>query len=139
MPLKTLTYTSRARLDLTSQDLAEIHATAQRRNARDSVTGLLIFNGVHFLQIVEGQDRTIDGLLERLRLDDRHSAVEVRDERPIGHRSFPAWSMELFKVSSDRFDACLEVESALPDSVEPQVRERIVTMTAGIGEVRLPD
>ena len=83
MLLKTVTYTSRARLDLTSQDLTDIHETARHFNALDGITGLLIFNGVHFLQIVEGALVAIDSLMERLWLDDRHSALEVRDERLI--------------------------------------------------------
>ena len=137
MQLKTLTYTSRARLDLTSQDLTDIHESARHFNALDGITGLLVFNGVHFLQIVEGAEAAIDSLLARLRLDDRHSALEVRDERAIEQRSFPDWSMELCQVSTDRFEARREVEAALPDGVAPTVRERILTMTAGLGEVRL--
>ena len=137
MQLKTLTYTSRARLDLTSQDLIDIHEAARHFNALDGITGLLIFNGVHFLQIVEGAEGAIDSLLARLGLDDRHSAIEVRDERLIDERSFPDWSMELCQVSTDGFEARGTVEAALPDGVAPIVRERILTMTAGIGEVRL--
>ncbi len=137
MQLKTLTYTSRARLDLTSQDLIDIHESARHFNALDGISGLLIFNGVHFLQIVEGSEAAIDSLLARLRLDDRHSAIEVRDERPIEERSFPGWSMELCQVSADRFEASGAVEAVLPDGIAPTVRDRILTMTAGIGEVRL--
>ena len=137
MQLKTLTYTSRARLDLASQDLTDIHETARHFNALDGITGLLIFNGVHFLQIVEGDEGAVDSLLERLRLDDRHSALEVRDERPIERRSFPDWSMELCQVSTDRFEAREAVDSSLPDGVEPSIRQRILTMTEGMGEIRL--
>lgn len=137
MKLKTLTYTSRARLDLTSQDLIDIQESARHFNALDGITGLLIFNGVHFLQIIEGSEGAIDSLLARLRLDDRHSAIEVRDERMIEQRSFPDWSMELCQVSTDRFEASDAVESVLPDGIAPTVRDRILTMTAGIGEVRL--
>lgn len=137
MQLKTLTYTSRARLDLSSQDLIDIHETARHFNALDGISGLLIFNGVHFLQIIEGSEAAIDSLIARLRLDDRHSAIEVRDERPIEERSFPGWSMELCQVSTDRFEASGTVEAVLPDGIAPTVRDRILTMTAGIGEVRL--
>lgn len=137
MQLKTLTYTSRARLDLTSQDLSDIHESARHFNALEGITGLLIFNGVHFLQMIEGSEAAIDSLLGRLRLDDRHSAIEVRDERLIEERSFPEWSMELCQVSTDRFEARGEVEAVLPEGIVPMVRERILRMTAGMGEVRL--
>ena len=137
MLLKTLTYTSRARLDLTSQDLTDIHETARHFNALDGITGLLIFNGVHFLQIIEGADVAINSLMERLWLDDRHSALEVRDERLIEQRSFPYWSMELCQVSTDRFEARETVDESLPEGVEPSIRQRILTMTDGMGEIRL--
>ena len=137
MQLKTLTYTSRARLDLTSQDLIDIHEAARHFNALDGISGLLIFNGVHFLQIIEGSEAAIDSLLARLRVDDRHSAIEVRDERLIEERSFPDWSMELCQVTTDSFQASGAVEEVLPDGIAPAVRDRILTMAAGIGEVRL--
>src|ERR1044072_1231819 len=81
MILKSLTYTSLARLDLEASDLEAIHRTAREANALEGITGLLIFNGTHFLQIIEGAPHAIDELVERLRRDRRHSGVEVRDER----------------------------------------------------------
>ena len=54
MALTSLTYTSLARLDLQSSDLEEIHRSARELNALDGITGLLVFNGTHFLQIIEG-------------------------------------------------------------------------------------
>ena len=51
MALKSTTYTSLARLDLEAGDLEAIHRTARDVNALEGITGLLIFNGTHFLQI----------------------------------------------------------------------------------------
>ena len=73
MSLKSLTYTSLARLDLDAGELEAIHRTAREMNALEGITGILIFNGTHFLQIIEGARDAIDELLERLRRDPRHS------------------------------------------------------------------
>src|SRR5687767_14001416 len=100
LQLKTLTYTSRARLDLTDEDLGAIHQTARHLNALDGISGLLLFDGSRFLQIIEGAEDAIDNLVERLRMDRRHSAFEVRDERFVERRSSPDWSMELLQVSA---------------------------------------
>ena len=64
MDLTSLTYTSLARLDLQTSDLKS-STVGRELNALDGITGLLIFNGTHFLQIVEGTHEAIDDLIER--------------------------------------------------------------------------
>jgi len=127
--LKTLTYTSRARLDLTDDDLNAIHQTARHLNALDGVTGLLLFDGSRFLQIIEGAEPAIDNLVERLRRDPRHSAFEIRDERFVERRSFADWSMELLRVSAGYKAARDEVATILPADVAVPVRELILKMS----------
>ena len=132
MALKSLTYTSLARLDLEAPDLEAIHRTAREVNALEGITGLLIFNGTHFLQIIEGAPDAIDDLIGRLRRDPRHSGVEVRDEREVTERSFPDWSMELVRVSASYFEAKDTVSDRLPPTVSEPVRDRVLRMTEGI-------
>ena len=132
MSLKSLTYTSLARLDLQASDLEAIHRSARDVNALEGITGLLIFNGTHFLQIVEGAPDAIDELVERLRRDPRHSGIEVRDERSIDERSFPDWSMELVKVSASYFEAKDEVADRLPTTLAEPVKDRVFRMTEAI-------
>jgi len=140
MDLKSLAYTSLASLDLTGDELAAIHRTARELNALEGVTGLLIFNGTHFLQIVEGAEAAIDQLVERLRRDPRHSGFEVRDEWRIEQRSFPDWSMELAHVRSNYFEAREHIAERLPPGVPADIRERLFKMTEQIsGTVELPD
>ena len=129
MRLKTLTYTSRARLDLRDDELSDIHQTARHLNALDGVTGLLLFDGSRFLQIIEGSEGAIDNLVERLRLDRRHSAFEVRDERFVDRRSFEDWSMELLRVSAGYKAAREEVATILPAAVAAPVRDMILRMS----------
>ena len=132
MTLKSLTYTSLARLDLEAADLEAVHRIARELNALDGVTGLLIFNGTHFLQIIEGAPNAIDDLVERLRRDPRHSGLEIRDDREVQSRSFPEWSMELVRVSASYFEAKDTVAERLPDGISPDVRGRVIRMTEGI-------
>ena len=132
MSLKSLTYTSLARLDLTAEDLEAIHRTAREVNALEGITGLLIFNGTHFLQIVEGSPRAIDDLIERLRRDPRHHHLEIRDSREVDERSFPDWSMELVRVSASYFEARETVSDRLPLGVSEPVRDRVFKMTEAI-------
>ncbi|MET1111040.1 MAG: BLUF domain-containing protein [Allosphingosinicella sp.] len=134
MRLKTLTYTSRARLDLADDDLGTIHQTARHLNALDGISGLLLFDGSRFLQIIEGAEDAIDNLVERLRMDPRHSAFEVRDERYVDRRSFADWSMELVRVSAGYGRAREEVAAILPAAVAAPVRELVLRMSGQLAE-----
>jgi hypothetical protein len=138
MTLKSLTYTSLASFDLQASDLEAIHRTAREANALEGITGLLIFNGTHFLQIIEGAPHAIDELVEKLRRDRRHSGLEVRDECEIAERSFPDWSMELVRVSASYFEAKDTVSDRLPSTIPEPVRDRVFRMTEAIsGDVTL--
>lgn len=130
--MKSLTYTSLARLDLQAEDIEAIHRTARESNALEGITGLLIFNGTHFLQIIEGAPNAIDDLVERLRRDPRHSGLEVREERTVDHRSFPDWSMELVRVSASYFEAKDTLSGHLPKDTSEEVRDRVIRMTEHI-------
>jgi hypothetical protein len=132
MHLKTLTYTSLASLDLTSEDIDQILHEARNSNAMDGITGLLVFNGTHFMQVVEGVPHAIDDLVARLRRDRRHSGIEVRDEREIEQRFFRDWSMELVRVRSRYGEAQQTLRKALPQDLPPVVGDRLLAMTASI-------
>lgn len=132
MQLKSLSYSSRARLDLDAQDISDIHETARHLNAIDGVTGLLVFDGIRFFQIFEGAQSAIDDLLERLLRDPRHSSLEVIDDRFVAARSFPGWSMELVQVKAGHIEARDEVMSILPDTVGPEIRRIAVRMAEEI-------
>ena len=132
MALKSLTYTSLAAIDLKTEDLEAIHRTARDINALEAVTGMLIFNGVHFLQIIEGAPNAIDDLVERLRRDPRHSGLEIRDEHEIEERSFPSWSMELVWVSVSYFEARDTIIDRMPKDIAAQLRDRVIRMTEAI-------
>jgi hypothetical protein len=129
MDITSLTYTSLARLDLQTSDLQDIHRTARELNALRGITGLLVFNGTHFLQIIEGARDAIEELVETLRLDPRHSGLEVRDERKLETRSFPDWSMELVRVKAGYFEARDTIAERIPDAVPEEIQLRLFRMT----------
>lgn len=139
MDLTSLTYTSLARLDLQSSDLEDIHRSARELNALDGITGLLVFNGTHFLQIIEGAHDAIEDLLDRLRRDPRHTGLEVRDERRIDKRSFPDWSMEMVRVNASYFKARETITDRLPATVPEAIRLRLFRMTELISTMEFDD
>ncbi|GAA3888519.1 hypothetical protein GCM10022276_04580 [Sphingomonas limnosediminicola] len=139
MDLTSLTYTSLARAGLKRSDIEAIHRSARELNALDGLTGLLIFNGTHFLQIVEGTRSAIDALMVRLRQDPRHTGLEIRDERRIAERCFPGWAMELAHVEGGFFKAREAIAERLPDTVPEEIQLRLFRMTELISTLQFDD
>jgi hypothetical protein len=109
-----LVYRSRAALPLSGAPLAELLRAARRRNHREGVTGLLIADGSHYLQWLEGPSAGVANLMRSISLDRRHDRVEILSDRAIASRRFAGWDMRL---ASDRSpaDGCPALH--LPGSV----------------------
>jgi len=135
MNLTSVTYTSLASLDLQEADLEDIHRSARDQNALDGITGLLVFNGTHFLQIIEGAEQAIEDLVERLRRDPRHTGFEIRDRRKVDTRGFPDWSMELVRVKASYFEARDTIADRIPGGVPDAIKARLFRMTELISTI----
>jgi hypothetical protein len=134
MQLKCVTYTSLAALDLDEDQLRAIHGAARDLNGIDGISGLLVFNGTHFLQWIEGPPESIDELIERLRRDPRHTGFEIRDERFLDRRMFGDWTMRLVRVRSNFQLAQDDVALQLPGDFPDHLRERVMGMVEKISE-----
>ena len=139
MSLTSVTYTSLARPDLQSFELEEIHHSSRKKNSADGITGLLIYNGTHFLQIVEGGEAAIERLVDRLRSDVRHKGFEIRDKRRIDARSFPDWTMEMLCVTPSLFQARDALAETLPETVPEVIKARLLRMTELISTIQFPN
>jgi len=96
---------------------------------------LLVFNGTHFLQIIEGSESAIEDLIERLRKDPRHTGFEIRDRRKVDARSFPDWSMELVRVKASYFEARDTIADRIPEDVPEAIKARLFRMTELISTI----
>jgi len=74
-------------------DIRSILATSRRNNARDGITGGLLFSDGCFAQVLEGPLDAVENAFERIQCDERHSDVTVLQSGPIATRDFPDWSM----------------------------------------------
>lgn len=94
-------YFSRATHAVTAALVADILETARINNARDGVTGVLIFNDGRFVQILEGAPSTLDRLLDTIQADPRHTDMDVMARDPIETRDFPQWDMAYLGPTTD--------------------------------------
>lgn len=76
-----------------SVELESILAVARRNNRVHDITGLLMFNGKRFLQVLEGPSGAVENTFERIRRDTRHRAQVMLSRRTVGRREFGDWSM----------------------------------------------
>lgn len=93
MSIHRLSYVSTAVPNLKTSDIDAIVDVAQRGNAEAAITGLLLFNGINFLQTLEGKEDRVKSLVERIKSDPRHSGVIVLGDGPCESRAFSGWSM----------------------------------------------
>ncbi len=70
-----------------------ILAASRVNNARDGITGGLLFSEGCFAQVLEGPTDAVEAAFERIQCDERHSEVTVLQVGPITTRDFPNWSM----------------------------------------------
>lgn len=129
MQLKSLTYTSWARPGFSEADLDGILQAARTNNPMDGITGLLIFNGGAFLQILEGAETAVDEMSQRLRADPRHFNMFVRAEQFIAGRAFPDWGMAYLRVDDGEFIGEQEVRRAFLRNVPESTRNVIKALT----------
>lgn len=127
-----LIYFSTARLGLGSADLEDILSRAVVHNVAHGVTGVLLFNGRNFLQVLEGPRRLVEGLYERITRDSRHTGVTLIKTEPVSRLSYPEWGMKLKDLDSDLGEHSLlrlnqEIADALVDVSSAEVKAMIKT------------
>lgn len=92
-PDHVLFYVSRARPGIAQGDINDLLEAAQQRNRRLGLTGMLLFSGEHFAQVLEGPREALDALLPGILADRRHQDVQLLCHEPLAQREFAAWSL----------------------------------------------
>jgi hypothetical protein len=126
-----LCYISTARPNVGWDTVEEILWTSRRNNGAVHVTGLLLFNGKRFLQLLEGPKAAVATVYGRILRDDRHYAVVKLSEREIDEREFGGWDMafERFAADNGRI-AMTEKVKELTETASPSVRALFTSYAA---------
>lgn len=93
MPILQLIYKSRAAALLQPSEVEQILQKSQDANSQRAITGLLLFSGGHFLQLLEGPKEDVHRVYSKIVQDERHTNVETLIEIYSGERRFGSWSM----------------------------------------------
>jgi hypothetical protein len=98
--------------------IQDILVLARANNAREKVTGALLYAMSCFAQILEGPEEAVERIFARLERDSRHHDIVVLMKAPITARRFPGWSMAFTSagdMEQDLMPAAFRQAFARPD------------------------
>lgn len=107
-PLYEVLYVSMLAPEAPISVVAAIARKARPANHEKEITGLLLFDGMRFCQQLEGSQKAVLALLERIRHDARHVNVEILHHGPLAERRFKRFSLGYTSADSDEALAQLE-------------------------------
>jgi hypothetical protein len=99
-PNYALLYMSVSSFRFSEQNLTGLLSQSRTFNLDHQITGLLLYAGGSFMQLLEGDQAIIEELMERIKKDVRHSDVVVLEKGPVIKRLFPEWSMAFLDFAS---------------------------------------
>ncbi len=93
MSFYQIMYISSATNAVSATQCATIAQAAAERNSSQDVTGLLLFNGKRFLQVLEGPRDNVEKIYDRIGRDGRHRALVMLRKQEVAEREFGEWGM----------------------------------------------
>jgi len=116
--------------DLGSEDIEAILASCRANNIEHNVTGLLLYNGRNFLQLLEGDIEDLSWVIRRIEADPRHTGMSFIEDITTAERACPDWIMHHIKLakSIDQRRAALDAE--LPAKLDANLRRVILNFAA---------
>lgn len=106
MRLMELMYTSCAQTGFTDTDLDTLLLQARERNLNENITGVLLYDGRVFMQILEGRQPNLNNLLESIKADERHYNLVVHSYATIRSRTFSGWALKCISTSIAGAEPC---------------------------------
>ncbi len=88
-----LAYFSTATKYFSEQELKQLLTYSKENNQKINITGILLFIEGCFLQILEGEQATVNTLYHKIKKDTRHSDILRIFEGETTERVFKKWSM----------------------------------------------
>lgn len=130
-----LAYVSSATALFRTTDLVSMLNQARVLNARDDLTGLLLYRDGAFLQVLEGDRARVQKTYERIAADPRHTRVTTLIDATQAQREFPDWRMGFFALDDPAVLARPDVSAFLTEPLnhesfvnEPSRARRLLWM-----------
>lgn len=98
MSIYQIVYVSTAKKQLSSAELDQLTSCIAKNNANNELTGILLYTGTSFLQLLEGCTQKVKEIFQVIQKDPRHTSLSVIVERTIKTRRYPRTSLS-FRVT----------------------------------------
>jgi hypothetical protein len=98
--MTSLTYVSSATQPFTNRDLVALLAQCRESNARNGITGMLLYKDGNFMQVLEGPPAVLRRRFLTIRHDIRHDGVVTLGEKVYDTRLFSDWSMAFWNLNT---------------------------------------
>lgn len=107
-----LIYVSSAVKLMSEDELLFLQQEAREKNHKLGITGMLLYKGGNFMQMLEGEEQTVLELYDLIIKDDRHKDVNEIITGDIKKRNFEDWSMGFYNMDKvedfPRYDHYIE-------------------------------
>jgi hypothetical protein len=84
-------YVSSAAPDISEHETVKFLNEARQANRKNDVSGMMLYIGGCFLQLLEGEANNVDIVCRAIFRDNREMKMILRE--PIAEREFPEWTM----------------------------------------------
>jgi Sensors of blue-light using FAD len=91
--LISVIYASRATEHFHEHEIPDLLKQSRVSNARRELTGMLLYIGGSFVQVLEGQPDMVEAVFATILLDKRHTQVTLIARDTISERAYEGWTM----------------------------------------------
>jgi FAD-dependent sensor of blue light len=101
--LYTVLYTSHAIMDFDRYDHNSLLAQSRYKNKQLEITGMLLYAGKRYIQVLEGEKNKVLSLFSEIQKDTRHYEVRILLQKDIPEREFVDWTMGYKMINKDEY------------------------------------
>ena len=91
--LTSIVYASAAVRLFSEEELVRMLKKCRINNEKANITGMLLYKGGNFIQVLEGPDEAVTRLYDKIQKDPRHDSIMTLMKQSISERQFPGWEM----------------------------------------------
>ncbi|MHB8478421.1 MAG: BLUF domain-containing protein [Steroidobacteraceae bacterium] len=91
--LISLIYASRSTECFHEHEIPDLLQQVRLANAKQEITGMLLYICGSFLQVLEGQPEMVDAVFSKILRDPRHTELTLMTRESIPERAFEGWTM----------------------------------------------